>query len=325
MADTKTTIYITAYLIVYAVAAAILVSVFNEPVKDILTVFILLGAGFSLVAWHLTKNIHSNINEKPAFAKEAGLLILLIAWIVLYITYGSGFIDSLIPKNILQNQQAYFLIILVRKLLVFVMVPFLLYQFFGCSLKDFGLCLKRKEIFTQRNILIFLCLSIMALAFQYYLSTGGKNFRHENFSALRLIKGFPFVFTWLLIEAGLVEEFFFRGLLQSRLAMVLKSPAGGIVISGLIFGLVHAPGLYLRGAESEGIDEQMPFHFFVAYTIVYMSIAGIFLGIVYNYQVAANVPLSTKRFHNYLTKTSYPQAGKVTISFPFSVTFSLVK
>ncbi len=282
MAARKTNIYITAYLIIYIIAAAILVAVFNEPVKDILTVFIPLGAGFSLAAWYLTKNIHCNKNEKPAFTKEAGLLILLIAWIALYITYGSGFIDSLIPKNILQNQQAYFLIILARKLLVFVMVPFLLYQFFSFSLKDFGLGLKRKEIFTQRNTFIFLCLSVMVLAFQYYLSNGGKNFRHENFSAFRLIKGFPFVFTWLLIEAGLVEEFFFRGLLQSRLAVLLKSPAGGIVISGLIFGVVHAPGLYLRGAESEGIDEQLPFHFFAAYTIVYMSIAGIFLGIVYN-------------------------------------------
>jgi len=45
---------------------------------------------------------------------------------------------------------------------------------------------------------------------------------------------------------------------------------------------VHAPGLFFRGAESEGMEEQMPFLFWLAYTIVNMSVAGVFLGIVYS-------------------------------------------
>jgi membrane protease YdiL (CAAX protease family) len=87
---------------------------------------------------------------------------------------------------------------------------------------------------------------------------------------------------YLILDAGLIEEFFFRGLLQSRLSLFLKSGVGGVVCTAIIFGLVHAPGLFLRGAAGEGMEEQMPFLFWVAYTVVYMSVAGIFLGIVYN-------------------------------------------
>ena len=107
-------------------------------------------------------------------------------------------------------------------------------------------------------------------------------FRNESFSAIQLISASPFIFIWLFIEAGLVEEFFFRALLQSRLALFFKSPAGGIVVSSLLFGLVHAPGLYLRGAGSEGIEAPLPFIFFVVFTITYMSMAGIFLGVLYH-------------------------------------------
>lgn len=282
MANRKTTTYITSYLIIYSIAAAILVKLFNDPIKEILTVFFSLGIIFSLSAWYFTKDIFNRKLEKPALQKESALIIVLIAWVVLYISFGSSFIDGLIPKNLLENRRVYAFIILVRKLLVFVIIPFLVYRLAGLSLKDFGLRIKPKEIFTRKNMELFITLSILITAFQYYLSNGGKNFRQGNFSILQMVAGFPLLLIWLFIEVGLVEEFFFRGLLQSRLAVLLKSPAGGIVISGLIFGLAHAPGLYLRGAESEGIEEQLPFHFFVAYTIVYMSIAGIFLGIVYN-------------------------------------------
>jgi len=281
MLNERRTIYVVAYLIVYAIAAQILISGFNESPKDILTVFACVGIGFSLAAWYLTKNIRNRTRDKISFPKETWFIIFLIAWIVLYITYGSGFIDRLLPASVLKNQRVYSFITLARKLVVFVFVPFFLYKTAGFSSKDFGLRLPVKKIFTVKNIVIFLVLSILITAFQYYLSNGGKNFRNEHFTLLQLITGFPLLFAWLFVEAGLVEEFFFRAVLQARLSLLLKSRTAGIVVSGLIFGLAHAPGLYLRGAGSEGIEEQLPFIFFAAYTIVYMSIAGIFLGILY--------------------------------------------
>lgn len=275
-------IYISAYIFVYIIAAVVLVTVFKNPVDDILTGFFSFGVGFSLLAWQLTKGILQT-SFKPAFRNESFLLILLICWLILYTTYGSAFVDRLLPETVLKNAQIHVFIILSRKLFVFVIVPFLLYRLCGFSLKDFGIKMPVSEIFSKRNVITFLVMSVVILVFQYFLSTGGGNFRKENYSWVQMLIGFPLLFIWLFIEVGLIEEFFFRAVLQSRFSALLKSGAGGIAVSALIFGLAHAPGLYLRGfGETEGVSETMPFGFWAAYTICTMSVGGIFLGIIWN-------------------------------------------
>jgi membrane protease YdiL (CAAX protease family) len=85
-----------------------------------------------------------------------------------------------------------------------------------------------------------------------------------------------------MLEVGVVEEFFFRVLLQSRLSAVLKSKLGGIVLASLLFGLVHAPGLYLRsGATQEGLSANPSLLMAVGYSIVITSVAGFFLGVLW--------------------------------------------
>jgi membrane protease YdiL (CAAX protease family) len=57
----------------------------------------------------------------------------------------------------------------------------------------------------------------------------------------------PAAFVWIALEAGLCEEFLFRAVLQTRLAAVLRSEVGAVVVGALLFALAHAPGLFLRG------------------------------------------------------------------------------
>ena len=273
--------YLIFYLLLYAAVLFHLHFFYQQPFADFLSAFLILGVGFSLLAWLLTRNLQTPFH-KPAFKNEIWVLILFVLWIVFYITYGGKLINQLLPKEWIVNEQANSFIIFFRKLLFFVVVPFLIYKGFGFSLKDFGFSNPSLKTFSRQSILIFIVLSIAALLFQYFLSEGSKPLLDGQFSSLQLIKGLPLCFLYLLFDAGLIEEFFFRGLLQSRLSILLKSTTGGIIISAIIFGLVHAPGLYLRGASSEGISNQMPFLFFASYTIAYMSIAGIFLGIVYS-------------------------------------------
>ncbi|MFZ0708112.1 MAG: CPBP family intramembrane glutamic endopeptidase [Candidatus Korobacteraceae bacterium] len=79
------------------------------------------------------------------------------------------------------------------------------------------------------------------------------------------------------------EEFFFRVLLQSRLASLLKSELGGIVIASLVFGLMHAPGLYLRtGITQEGLPPHPPLRMAVGYSIVITSTAGFVFGVLWS-------------------------------------------
>ena len=266
-------IYALIFLLIYVVAVIAAVFVYQLSFADILITFLCVGIGFSFIAWLLTQNIQPGLTDKLTFKNEGLVLIVLTGWIVLYITYGGTFINNLLPKNLQDNEQIQFFIVIARKLIVFVIVPYLVYRAFGFSLKDFGLKVSLQNIFTKKNMLVFIVLSACILLFQYFFSNGAKPLREGQFNASQLIPAIPLTFLWLFIEAGLVEEFFFRAVLQSRLAALVKSQWGAILIGGLIFGIAHAPGLYLRGAESEGISEQLPFLFWLSYCILNMSIA----------------------------------------------------
>jgi len=161
------------------------------------------------------------------------------------------------------------------------LVPWLVYKFFSFTNEEFWFKNSRVKFFSRRGFIVFFMLGMSAVLFQFFLSYGSKPVRDGEFSLQQLATGLPLCFLWLFIDAGLVEEFFYRVILQSRLTVLLKSPTGGIVITTLIFGLSHAPGLYLRGAESECVGEQQSFLFWSAYTVAYMSVAGIFPGIVW--------------------------------------------
>lgn len=267
-------------LAIYILAVLYLHFVFEQPLLDFLTIFFIPGAGFSLAAWLLLKN-NIVFPNRPAIKNEVIVLFFLLAWIVAYITWGAVFVNQFLQGSWIDNEKIGSVIVIFRKLLVFVAVPWLIYRSLGFSTGDFGFKNRSVSFFSRKGFSVFLVLSIMSLLFQFYLSNGSKPVRNGEFSLEQLATGLPICFLWLFIEAGLVEEFFYRAILQSRLTALLGSPAGGIVISALIFGISHAPGLYLRGAESEGVDEQLPFLFWSAYTIAYMSVAGIFLGIVW--------------------------------------------
>ncbi|HYA64529.1 MAG TPA: CPBP family intramembrane glutamic endopeptidase, partial [Candidatus Sulfotelmatobacter sp.] len=106
--------------------------------------------------------------------------------------------------------------------------------------------------------------------------------RSAHFPVWVIALAAPLSFAWLLIEVGVVEEFFFRVLLQERLAAVLRSPWGGLVLAALLFGLVHAPGLYLRtSATQESLGSHPSLLMAVGYSIVMTSLAGLFVGVLW--------------------------------------------
>lgn len=273
--------YVIAFFALYIAAILLLTFVFHQPFIELATPFFFFGLLFSIIAWVLLKKSFPVVDDKPAFKGEVLVITALVLFFTWYVTYGSSLINKLIPQDIITAEWKNAIAILIKKLLVFVIIPVLIYTAAGFSLKDFGLGIAGNKLFDNKVILAFIVLSILVLLFQYFLSGGAKPVRDGQFSTHQLLIGLPLLFSWLFIETGLIEEIFFRAVLQSRIAVLLKSPVAGIVISGLIFGFAHAPGLYLRGAESEGISEQLPFIFWAAYTISAMSVAGIFLGIVW--------------------------------------------
>jgi len=121
----------------------------------------------------------------------------------------------------------------------------------------------------------------LLLAFQAVLGRGLRDVLNAYLSYGTLLFGLPLTFLWLALEAGVVEEFFFRVLLQTRLSALLKSELSAIVVTSLLFGLAHAPGIYLRtGMTNEGLQNPSLL-MAVGYSIVIVSVAGFFLGVLW--------------------------------------------
>ncbi len=115
-----------------------------------------------------------------------------------------------------------------------------------------------------------------------FLGRGLHDIREAHVPVWVLAVAAPFSFVWLTIEVGVVEEFFFRVLLQERLATVLRSPWGGLIVAAVLFGLVHAPGFHLRpAATQEALGSHPTLAMAVGYSIVLTSLAGLFLGVLW--------------------------------------------
>lgn len=118
----------------------------------------------------------------------------------------------------------------------------------------------------------------------FNLAVGGAAapIRARQFNGRQLIFGFGLAIIWNVFEAGLVEEFFFRAFLQTSLVNFLHSPAGGICAASLLFGLAHAPGIYLRRGGKHGpLGERPSLLDSILYSILVLSPTGWFTGLLY--------------------------------------------
>jgi membrane protease YdiL (CAAX protease family) len=266
-------VVLAGYLLLYTGMLLAMRATGNFDVTEPLLVFAILGVGFSLAAWLLTIGVHPLeypiLNPKGELATVGAFLLPL----VLFVTWGLGFLHRYVPSD---PGNAF--VIFAAKLLVFVIVPAAIVQVqFGYSLRQLAPMSVR-----PRHLFAMLGMSVLLLAFQAVLGRGLRDVAGAHLPSSTLWYGFPIAFLWLALEVGVVEEFFFRVLLQTRLSSVLKSELGGIVIMSLIFGLAHAPGLYLRtGLTQEGLPPHPSLLMAVGYSIVITSVAGLFLGVLW--------------------------------------------
>ena len=266
-------ILLTAYLALYAVTSFTMVRFGKFDASDSLGVFAVLGIGLSLAAWLITIGIDPLPYRVLEPQRESAMLLAYLVPLALLIAYGFSAIHRTVP-----SEPADSLAILVAKLSIFVIVPaWILIKRFGYSLAD----LSPWSLKTS-HLLVVLGMSLVLLIFQSVAGRGLRDIFDAHVPIDKVLLGMPFVFVWLVLEVGVVEEFFFRVLLQSRLSAALRSELGGIVLMSLIFGLVHAPGLYLRtSVTQEGLTPHPSLLMAIGYSIVITSVAGFFLGVLW--------------------------------------------
>lgn len=262
-----------AYLVVYAAVLLAMHRVGAFDVAEPLMVLAIFGVGFSVAAWALTIGAPpldcSILKPKSELTAVAIYLLPIVA----FTTWGLDLLHRYIPAD-----SANVFAILAAKLLVFVIVPAALIQWqSGYNLRQLAPVSGR-----ARHLVVIVGMSLLLLGFQAFLGRGLKDIASAHVSSRLLWYGVPLTFAWLALEAGVVEEFFFRVLLQTRLAAVFRSELGAIVLMSLIFGLAHAPGLYLRtGLTQEGLPPHPSLLMAIGYSIVITSVAGFFLGILW--------------------------------------------
>jgi membrane protease YdiL (CAAX protease family) len=274
---------LTAGLLLYCGAFALLLSNKSFGIAGAVVVLIVFGIVLPLIAWTATRHV---IPLPISIHVRASELIVLSGCIIalsLYLIGGPQWIDQHLPSSWIDSARIKFLIVLMKKLVVFVAIPFAIFRFgFGYRIRDFGIQHEGLRALAGSHLPVVLVVGGAFIVFQYFLSGGGAAFRHQRFTMSQLLLGLPLCFIWLSIEAGLVEEFFFRALVQSRLAAAFKSEISGIVLMSLIFGLAHAPGFIFRHAgELEGLGPHPSALDAIAYSIVVIAVSGITFGVIW--------------------------------------------
>jgi membrane protease YdiL (CAAX protease family) len=202
------------------------------------------------------------------FATISACLFLVVA----FVTWGLGLIHRYVPSD---PEDA--VLILVAKLVVFVAIPAMVMRAqFGYGLRQLSPMSLRKG-----HVLAAAAMSLLLLLFQSVFGRGLRDLMAAHIPTVTLLYGLPLTLVWLAFEAGVVEEFFFRVLLQTRLSAILKSEMAAIILTSLIFGLAHAPGLYLRSALTQEGLQNPTLLTAVGYSIVVTSVAGFFLGVLW--------------------------------------------
>jgi len=272
-ANWRTYLSLAAYLILWIGSVVAIHAKAGLALTEPLLIFAVVGVGFSTLAWFLARRSEPLPYEVRSPKTECSLLAVCLAVVVLFLTWGMDALKIGVLREPWQMSAT-----LGAKLALFVLLPFLLFYLLG-RYKVSELMPASSE---PEHLRAALWMSMVLLLFQTVFGRGVSEIRHSGLPVWTVALGLPFAFVWLLVEVGLVEEFFFRALLQSRLAALLRSEVAGIVGMALLFGLAHAPGLHFRSAATlEGLASHPSWLVAICYSIAVTSVAGIFLGVLW--------------------------------------------
>jgi len=234
---------------------------------------VVFGLALSLLVVWLTRGTQAL--SVPVIRPAHETIGLLLYVLIFYAFIVLGWLFSAI-NTAFDPGRAHELVLLGVKLLVHVALPTLLLVTLGGEVRgmwDMGV--RRPGVlatFLVFGAIIFGLLALISPSLRQIAATG--------LTPARALPWILLAWAWMSIEAGLCEEYLFRACLQSRLTAWLASPAMGIALTSIIFALVHAPGLYLRGTpETDGWSTD-PLQV-AAFTIATLSPLSLLLGVMW--------------------------------------------
>ncbi len=271
------------HLIPYAILGAIyllavILAVWRRksfPLSDTLVVIAIVGVGFTTLVYFLVPQAPALPGLALPLSELAFILgyLLLIAMLMARKTFPG--VPEAWKDDFIKRESAR----LISKLVLFVLIPAAaLRVFWSTSAAQLGFVL----IHVPNQLLYTLILILVFGGFNLLTGSAAAPLRSRQFSAGQVVAGLAIAFGWNLLETGLVEEFFFRGMLQTCLVAVLHSPLAGIAAAALLFGLFHVPGIYRRKGDRSGpLGEHPALVNTILYAILVLSSAGWFEGLLF--------------------------------------------
>lgn len=231
------------------------------------------GLALSGVAWLLTRGADAPAIpvERPKLETGAVLLYLAIVYAFLFLGFGMTWAREAFPAGPTQET-----LVLALKLAAHVALPALLLVMLGAKIRPLTqLGLKGRKFW--RTLIV---MGLIILGLVCFITPSLTNIAAIPPTVELMAWALPLSFVWIALEAGLTEEFLFRGILQTRLSAFFSSGWAGVLITALLFGLLHAPGLFLRGGP--GVDGWSTDPWAViAHTIAVLSPIGMLFGLIY--------------------------------------------
>ena len=255
----------------YALSLATLARMPGANLVEPLFLLAVLGGAFPALAWLLTRGRHRGHDDRPRLSTPSkrltGPLVYLALFAILVLGWGFSAVQSQWPAEPAQSIAQTAL-----KLATMVVLPVLLFLRGSTLRPRFG---------SARLWAIFIGMAVAFLAFQAVFGRGLTTLRELAPAMTTLLWAIPLCWLWQIVEAGLCEEVLFRRVLQQRIADATRSQVAAVLWASLLFGLAHAPGLYLRGAHAmEGVaDATLPWA--IAYSMVMIAPAGIAFGVLW--------------------------------------------
>jgi membrane protease YdiL (CAAX protease family) len=268
---TATTLAVLAYALAWGGSVAFMARTgadWTTPVE----VFVIFGLMCGGLAWLLTRGAEAPAIEVRRPALETGVLVAYLAiYAVAFLGFGMSAARAALPAGREQS-----LLVMALKLGVHVLAPCAILLLLGARLSPlFQLGLKGRKFWRVLIVMGGVFLGLLCVISPSLQQIAALKAAPQSLALIA-----PFSFFWIAIEAGLNEEFLFRAVLQTRLSALFRSPVAAICVTALLFGLGHAPGLYLRG----GLDDEGASHNLlevVAYTIGVLSPMGLLFGLIY--------------------------------------------
>jgi uncharacterized protein len=262
---------VLVFAILWAGSVYLLFAAENEDWFTGVLVMGIFGLALSGLAWLLTRGADAPPIEVKRPALESGaVLVYLALYAVLFTGYGMSWARAALPEG--QQQD---LLVLGLKLVAHIVLPALLLLVLGARIAP----LLQAGLSGRKFWRTLIVLGVIILGLLCVISPSLRNIAETNASAATLAWVAPVSFAWIAIEAGLNEEFLFRGVIQTRLTAWFNSAWAGVFVTSILFAIAHAPGLFMRGAGADGSSADVLQ--VIAYTIAVLAPMGLLFGLIY--------------------------------------------